>query len=135
MRHLLLLVCVTAGCTTGGGDEMQPPPDDMCPLPATTADTGSLTALKAQLCNYPGSMGMQHWYRLSPNLPGSTTSFVQIELYDKIGAFAGTAVHTGTFPVDTNPQSCGICVRGMGDKAGPDATEYFASAGTVNITA
>ena len=63
------------------------------------------------------SMGMQHWYRLSATLSGAPTDVLQIELYDKIGAFAGTTVHTGTFPVDTNPLGCGVCVRGLGDKA------------------
>jgi hypothetical protein len=43
------------------------------------------------------SMGMQHWYRMSATLPGAPTDFIQIELYDKIGTFAGTTVHTGTF--------------------------------------
>jgi hypothetical protein len=145
MRHFLLLVCVSAGCTgttppggSGGGDMQLPDAgvtQRMCPMPMSTADTGALPALKAQLCNYPGSMGQQHWYRLSATLPGSTASYVQIELYDKIGAFAGTTVHTGTFPVDTDPAKCGVCVRGMGDKAAADAREYFATGGTVNVTA
>ena len=80
------------------------------------------------------SMGMQHWYRLSATLSGAPTDVLQIELYDKIGAFAGTTVHTGTFPVDTNPLGCGVCVRGLGDKAGPTAKEYFASAGMVTVS-
>lgn len=60
---------------------------------------------------------------------------LQIELYDKIGAFAGGNVHTGTLPVDTNPLSCGVCVRGLGDKAAADAKEHFASAGSVTVSA
>jgi hypothetical protein len=106
-----------------------------CPMPMATADAGALSAVKSQMCNYPGSMGQQHWYRLFATLPGSTTNYVQIELYDKIGAFAAGTVHTGTFPVDTNPQSCGVCVRGLGDKGAADAKEYFATSGTVNVTA
>jgi hypothetical protein len=62
MRHLVLLACVLAGCHTGGGDDMQQPDGGntqrTCPLPTSVADTGALTAVKAQLCNYPMSMGM-----------------------------------------------------------------------------
>jgi hypothetical protein len=50
---------------------MQDPGGGTCPLPMSVADTGALTAVKAQLCNYPMSMGMQHWYRLSATLPGA----------------------------------------------------------------
>src|SRR6185369_7682725 len=42
--------------------------------------------------------------------------------------------HAGTFPVDTNPQSCGVCVRALGDKAATTAKEYFATSGMVNVT-
>src|SRR5215510_4699091 len=141
MRHFLLLACVTVGCvgstpgSSGGGDDQQQPDagtgttQRSCPLPMTSADAGSLTATKAQLCNVPGSMGTAHWYRVAATLPGSTTSYVQIELYDKVGAFSGTTVHTGTFPVDTNPQSCGVCVRALGDKGAATAKEYFATGG------
>jgi hypothetical protein len=134
MRHSLLRACVLAGCAGSGGDDMPQPGDGTCPLPMSIADTGALTAVKAQMCNYPMSMGMQHWYRLSATLSGAPTDVLQIELYDKIGAFAGTTVHTGTFPVDTNPLGCGVCVRGLGDKAGPTAKEYFASAGMVTVS-
>jgi hypothetical protein len=106
-----------------------------CPMPMTTADAGPMSAVKTQMCNYPGSAGMQHWYRAFATLPDSTTSFVQVELYDKIGAFAAGTVHTGTFPVDTDPATCGVCVRGLGDKGATDAREYFATTGTVNVTA
>ena len=105
-----------------------------CPMPMTSADAGALSAIKSQLCNVPMSGGAQHWYRLFATLPGSTTNYVQIELYDQVGAFAGGPVKTGTFPVDTNPQSCGVCVRGLGDKGGTDAMEYFATSGMVNVT-
>ena len=103
-------------------------------MPMTSADAGSLTAAKAQLCNVPGSMGAAHWYRVAATLPGATTDYVQIELWDKVGAFSGTTVHTGTFPVDTSPQSCGVCVRALGDKGLTTAKEYFATGGMVNVT-
>lgn len=106
-----------------------------CPMPMATADTGALSAAKTQMCNYPGSMGQQHWYRAFATLPGATTNYVQVELYDQIGAFAGTTVHTGSFPVDPDPASCGVCVRGLGDKGATDAKEYFATSGMVNVTA
>ena len=82
----------------------------------------------------PMSMMMQHWYRAFATLPGSTMNYVQIELYDKLGAFAAGTVQTGTFPVDTNPATCGVCVRGLGDKGAADAKEYFATTGTVTIS-
>ncbi len=106
----------------------------MCPLPMTSADAGALTATKTQLCNEPGSMGTAHWYRVAATLPGAPTDYIQIELYDKVGAFSGTTVHAGTFQVDTNPASCGVCVRALGDKAATTAKEYFATSGMVNVT-
>ena len=106
-----------------------------CPMPMATADAGVLSAVKAQMCNYPGSMGQQHWYRAFAVLPGGTMNYLQIELYDKLGAFTGGTVRTGSFPVDTNPASCGVCVRGLGDKGTAGAKEYFATTGTVNVMA
>jgi hypothetical protein len=91
-------------------------------------------ATKAELCNVPGSQGATHWYKLSATIPGSMT-YVEINLYDQVGAFAGVAVHTGTFPVDTSFASCGVCVRGLADKGAATAKEYFATAGSVNVTA
>src|ERR1043165_2257013 len=137
MRHLVLLACVSVGCSGGapaGGDDM-PGPDAgamqrSCPMPMATADAGALSAVKTQMCSYPMSMGMQHWYRAFATLPGSTTSYVQIELYDKLGAFSAGTVQTGTFPVDTHPETCGVCVRGLGDKGATSAKEYFATSGT-----
>src|SRR5262245_60549088 len=108
MRHFLLLVCVSVGCSGsspaggggGGRDDDMPGPDAgmtqrTCPLPMTTADTGALAAVQTQLCNYPQSMGQQHWYRAFATLPGSAMNYVQVELYDKIGAFTGGTVTTG----------------------------------------
>lgn len=106
-----------------------------CPLAMTAADTGALAATKAQLCNVSGSMGALHWYRLAATMPGEAMDYLQVELYDQVGAFAGGAVHTGTFPIDTDPNRCGVCVRGLGDKGTAGAKEYFASGGTVNVTA
>ena len=87
MRALgLFLVLIASACTvgsaggggggddTGGDDTMAPDAattTNLCPLPETTADTGALTALKAQRCNVSGSMGTRQWYRLSASLPGS----------------------------------------------------------------
>jgi hypothetical protein len=138
MRVLLLASCVAIGCAgqaPDGGDDDEMP---VCPIPLSIPDAGTLTAAKAELCDVAGTMGAAHWYRLSATLPGSTTSFVQLELWDGRGAFLGGAVRTGTFTItgpDADPASCGVCVRGIGDKGGVDATEYFAIAGTVNVTA
>src|SRR5215470_5800807 len=100
MRKLVLAVCLS-GCmgtspSDGSGADATP---RICPMPATMPDTGTLGALKAQLCNVSGSMGHAHWYRLSAVLPGSSMSDVQLELWDGRGAFAGTPVHTGTFTI------------------------------------
>jgi hypothetical protein len=104
----------------------------------STADTGTLTALKAQLCNVPGSSGSAHWYRLSAAIPGSPGDYVQVELWDGLGAFTGGTVHAGSFTItgnDADRMKCGICVRGIGEKGAAGTKEYFATGGTVNITA
>jgi hypothetical protein len=140
MRHCLLIACVSAGCVgnaPGGGDDMQPDGGGVaktCPFPATTADTGAMVATKAELCNVPGSMGAQHWYKLSASIAGSM-NYVEVNLYDKVGAFAGVAVHTGTFPVETAFGTCGVCVRGLADKGAATAKEYVAIGGSVMVTA
>ena len=102
-------------------------------MPATTSDAGALTATKAQMCNVSGSMGKSHWYRVAATLPGSM-NLVQVELWDGYGAFAGGTVKTGSFPVDTTFGACGVCVRGLGTE-GATSKEYFATGGTVNVTA
>jgi hypothetical protein len=129
MRHFLWVVCLAVGCTTSDGNG-----DGTCPLAMATADTGMLTAAKAQMCNVNGSGGTVHWYKLSAALPGSM-SYVQVELWDNIGAFGGVAVHTGSFPIDTDPATCGVCVRGLGNKGAAGAKEYVATSGTVHVTA
>jgi len=97
-------------------------------------DAGALTALFAQRCNVPGSMGARKWYRMAATLPGTTT-VVQVELYDNAGPFAGGTVRAGTFPVDADPVTCGVCVRALGDKGGENEMEYFATGGSVTISA
>jgi hypothetical protein len=104
-----------------------------CSMPDETAEAGALTALFAQRCNVSGSMGARKWYRMAAALPG-TTHIVQVELYDNAGPFAGGAVRTGTFPVDSDPVTCGVCVRALGDKGGENEMEYFATGGTVTIS-
>jgi hypothetical protein len=104
-------------------------------MPEMTSDVGVLAATKAEMCNVSGSMGKSHWYKLSTMLPDPSMDYVQVELWDGAGAFKGGTVHTGTFPVDTTYGSCGVCVRGMGAKGATDQKEYFATGGTVNITA
>ena len=104
-----------------------------CSLP-DTADTGAVSALFAQRCDVPGSMGARKWYRMAATLPG-TTNVVQIELYDNAGPFVGGTVRIGTFPVDADPVTCGVCVRALGDKGGANEMEYFATGGTVTISA
>ncbi len=107
-----------------------------CPLADTIPDAGMIVAFKAQRCNVSGTMGTQKWYRLSAQLPGSG-DYVQLELWPSTGAFTG-AVTTGTFTisgVDAVYDTCGVCGRALGDKAEQGQKEYFATAGTVNVTA
>ncbi|MGE3453571.1 MAG: hypothetical protein AB7O24_00525 [Kofleriaceae bacterium] len=79
-------------------------------------------------------MGQRKWYRLVATLP-NTSHVVQLELWPNAGAFSDGAVHTGTFPVDSDPGSCGVCLRALGDKGGANETEYFATGGMVTINA
>ncbi len=118
-------------------DAADNPTPKVCPLPETTADMGTLSALKAQRCNVSGSMGTRKWYRLSATMPGGTTDVVQVELWDGQGAFAGGAVHTGTFQLtgaELDYATCGVCVRAVGDKGTTGAKTYFATGGTVEVT-
>ncbi|MBL0213327.1 MAG: hypothetical protein IPQ07_05560 [Myxococcales bacterium] len=145
MRTLLVgLVMLGSACTggsPGGGDDgsgadagVTPDGSGMqatCPLPSTTADLGNLTALKAQRCGVPQSGGAK-WYRLSATM--ASGDVVQLELWPSSGAFTG-AVTTGTFAVETDYNTCGICVRAVGDKGTATAKEYFGTGGMVNITA
>ena len=111
-------------------------PISTCPA-ADSADAGDLAALKAQRCNVSGSMGAKNWYRLSATLPG-TSNVVQIELWPERGAFRGGPVHAGTFQLtgdDLSFATCGVCLRAMGDKGGLTQREYFATAGTVEVSA
>src|SRR5262245_34034209 len=71
----------------------------MCPLPDSMPDTGPLTAFKAQMCNVNGTAGAQHWYRVSATLPSGAMDFVQLELWDGLGAFTGTTVAPGTYQI------------------------------------
>ncbi len=155
MRKILLSLLVITGCTIGsdapggGGDDGDdgssdggPTPDAMpqsrvCSLPEMTADAGDLAALKAQQCNVPGTQGARKWYRVSASLPGSM-DHVQIELWDGRGVFTGGAVAVGTYPItgaELDPATCGVCVRGLGDKGAATQKEYFATSGQVQVTA
>jgi len=129
--RLALGICLVAvvGCSDSGGTD-QP---KVCPVEDAVPDAGTLTALKAELCNVSGSMGARKWYRLSATLIDGTV--VQLELYDAAGPFAGGTVRTGTFPVDTTFGQCGVCLRAIGDKGMETETEYFGTGGSVNITA
>ena len=161
MKKFLLLLCALSGCTgtidgtdvgvgsgtgsgsgagsgTGSGGGSGTGGDGQasaCPIPATTPDTGALPALNADLCTLPGSMGAAHWYRVSAVLPGATVDDVQLELYDNYGPFVGGTVRTGTFSVDPDPETCGVCMRAVGDKGAAGAKEYFGRSGTVSIDA
>jgi hypothetical protein len=157
----VLLVCLLAACnvgTTGGpgpgnnqvdaaqGNHIDAPnhsPIDSpvgatCPLPANTSDTGALSATTTQKCNVAGSMGQKHWYRMAAALPSGAMDYVQLELWDGTGPFVGGTVTTGTFQItgaDAAYNTCGVCVRGMGDKGAAGQKEYFATSGTVQVTA
>lgn len=133
MRALLSLSLLVAAC--GGSDTPDPTPGN-CPE-VTGADAGDLAALKAQRCNVSGSMGASNWYRLSATLPG-TTNIVQVELWPNRGSFRGGIVHTGTFELtaeDLDFATCGVCLRAVADKGLETEREYFATAGTVEVTA
>jgi hypothetical protein len=109
-----------------------------CPLPASTPDTGALTATKTEMCNVPGTQGAQHWYRLAVTLPSGAMDYVQLDLWDNKGAFAGSTVKPGTYQITGNDAAyatCGVCVRGLGDKGSAGQKEYFATGGTVTVTA
>jgi hypothetical protein len=149
MRKILLSLFMISGCMVGaesGGDDVSggddqpaadaPPQQHVCSLPETTADTGDLTALKAQQCNVAGSGGTKKWYRVAATLPGSM-DYVQIELWDGRGVFSAGAVAAGTYPLagaELEPTTCGVCVRGLGDKGAATQTEYFATGGQVQVT-
>lgn len=147
MRTSLLACVVGLGlgaCTVGPGgtspgDDDQTPPDAPnqqreCSLPNPITDPGTLNAPTAQQCNVPGSMGAQKFYRMFATLPGGN-DIIQIELYDGRGPFAAGAVAVGSHPVDADPATCGVCVRALGDKGQATALEYFATGGTVDVTA
>jgi hypothetical protein len=133
MRALLVLSIVLAACggspdSTGGGGA--------CPAMDAT-DAGDLTALAAQRCNVPGSMGTRNWYRLSAMLPGGV-DVVQVELWPDRGAFRGGPVQPGTYQLsgaDLDYATCGVCLRALADRGLPTEREYFAIAGTVEVTA
>ncbi len=102
-----------------------------------SADAGELAALAAQRCNVPGSMGARNWYRLSAMLPGGD-DVVQVELWPDRGSFRGGPVAPGTYRLtaeDLDFATCGVCLRAIGDKGLPTEREYFAIAGTIEVTA
>jgi len=95
---------------------------------------GDLTALTAHQCNVPGSGGAKKFYQLSATMTG-TMDIVQVELWDGRGAFAAGAVAVGSYPADADFNTCGVCIRALGDKGLATQKEYFATAGTVEVTA
>jgi hypothetical protein len=152
MRNLVLLLGLV-GCTTGtdpqgGGDDTPGPDASMnpntdgstqgtCPMAAATPETGALTASKTQRCNVPNTMGARKWYRMMVTLPGAPNDIVQLELWDGQGAFTGGVVRTGTFTIsgaETSYQTCGVCLRAVGDKGTAGQKLYLATGGTVEIT-
>src|SRR5688572_16878892 len=146
MRAILLASVFLGGCIVGetGGTGPGPDPDPdpnpeerVCPLPETGGDAGTLSALKAQQCNVPGSQGALKFYRLSATL-AETGDVVQLELYDNRGAFTGGVVAVGTYPLagpELDFATCGVCLRALGNKGLADEAEYFAIGGSVEITA
>src|SRR5688572_9912553 len=106
--RLVVGLCLVAmvGCSDSGSSEPK-----VCPVGEAIPDAGTLTASKADRCNVMGSMGTRKWYKLAATLPDGT--IVQVELYDAAGAFAGGTVRTGSFEVETNFGSCGVCLRAL----------------------
>jgi hypothetical protein len=135
MRRLFVSLVLLTACTAGDDPSsgVDAPASAGCPLPDSTGDAGTQSALKAQMCDVPMSHGMSHWYRLSATL--DTGDIVQLELWPNLGAFSAGPVTTGTFPIETSPSTCGVCLRAIGDKGTATQKEYFGSGGMVNITA
>ena len=128
----LLAVALLLAACSDDGKAVSPAGD--CPM-ATTEEAGDVAALKSQRCNVPQSMGTKHWYRLSATLP---EQIVQLELWDNRGPFEGGSVKPGSYTIagkDLDPATCGVCLRAMVDKGLPTQREYFASGGTVEVTA
>ena len=133
MRALVLASLLLAACSNDGGGK----PNACTDPPAPAGAAGDLTAPTAQRCNVPGSMGASHWYRMFATAPTDNLVF-QVELWDGRGAFGTDKVHTGTFVLagkDLDPATCGVCVRALQNYGAADAQEYFATGGTVDVTA
>jgi hypothetical protein len=131
MRAFLALSLLLAAC--GGTPE---PTGGACPE-LSSAEAGELSALAAQRCNVPGTMGAKNWYRLSAMLPDGV-DVVQVELWPDRGAFRGGSVQPGTYRLtgeDLDFATCGLCLRALGDQGLPTEREYFAVAGTVEVSA
>lgn len=130
------------GCASDGEPEEEVP--GVCTMPDALGDLGDLDALRANRCNVPMSMGRQHWYRLAADVaspassgPAGAPDIIQLELWDNLGAFKGTNVHAGLFPLtgdDADLLSCGVCVRALAAKGTADQQEYIATSGTVEVT-
>jgi hypothetical protein len=137
LASLVLMVTACGGSGVDGGGDDGATPDaavnnSNCPLPDNQADLGALPALKAQRCNVSGSMGMKKWYRLSATM--TSGDIVQIELWPFHGSFTG-AVTVGSFPIETDYNTCGVCLRAVGDKGAATMKEYFGTSGMINVTA
>ena len=145
MRHLAVLALFFIGCSSGSdatGPDAGAGPDGgpvgaQCPIAASTADLGAMAATKANMCNEPQTMGRMHWYKLATAMPGGT-DVIELGLWDGLGAFKNGTAHIGTFTIageDAVFSTCGVCVRAVGDKGASGSKEYFATGGTVNVTA
>jgi hypothetical protein len=124
-------VLVACGAESGAPEG----PDLVCALSGEMEPAGEVTALKANSCNVPMSMGQRKWYRLSAAVPG-TDDVIQLELWDNLGAFKGGVVRAGTFELtgdDASLTTCGVCVRALGDKGMDGSQEFFATSGTVEV--
>ena len=135
MHEAIVIAIALSAC---GGTHETPDAAAACSLPMSEGDAGSLTALAAERCNVPGSMGASNWWRLLGTLPSGPMNIVQLELWPNLGAFTGGVVQTGTFTIAGNDASlatCGVCVRAVGDHGDADQTLYFATAGTVEVAA
>jgi hypothetical protein len=138
MRWAWFAILLSAACGGGGGTPDVDAAPDVCSLPMTGTDAGDMAALKAERCNVPGSMGARKWYRVSATLPGGMPDIVQVDLWPNLGTFAAGPVAIGMYTIsgpDLDFATCGVCIRAMGDKGLPTQKEYFATAGSVNVTA
>ncbi len=140
---LLAALALSCGVACGGGSDS----------PADASPPDAKPVVCKMLPSYPGA-NIPASINAERSAPAGGTEVVRIgvgfnneqdgfelQLYAGSGVFA-SGIKTGTFPLtgaELNYKTCGVCVLAFGDAMGPSppnppAEEYFATAGTVEIT-